>query len=387
MSNNETKISKKARTPGASGTAPVRSQRATLARRQTKRATPNSQKPTTLTLVQAPAAPTPQELALELIKTWKPNKHMDEVVGVWDEVGPTVREILLQINYVSELQAKKYLLALSRHTATRYKAGHVINEIGQLLSQDALEATYGLNGAEKTRKGNKKRELENLRKIRALLIPDLFGGRPALIYGRKTAPIRYTDTELSKFFAQTIQHSKKKDKYFHALLLLCLGAGLTGVELSNARVSDLLSTPWGLVIKTKGLSSGGNRGPRIVPILARYEDELSALAKKFGAGLFLGLSSKGTINEPSDVFPSHKTGFSFQTARARANWTRALLENKVSYISLRQAGVSVASEGYLFALAKDIEENTQTYITQVRCGAKTFDQNQHPHLFKLVEAE
>ena len=387
MSNNENKISKKARTPGASGTGPVRSQRATLARRQTKRATPTSKKPTTLTLVQAATAATPQELALELIRTWKPNKRLPEAFKHWDEIASAVRGVLLQLEYKHELQAKHYLIALSRHTAKRHSAGHVINGVNLLLSQDALEATFGLNGSVQTRKGNKKRELEIVRKIRAVIIPELFEQKAALVYGRKTAPARYTDTELSKFFAQSRQHSKKNDKHFHALLLLSLGAGLSGIELSNARGSDLISTPWGLVIITKGLSSGGNRGERIVPILARYEDELSKLAKEFGDNLFLGLSSTGGIREPNKVFPSHKSNFSFQTGRARANWTRTLLENNVSYISLRQAGVAVASEGFLFALAKDIKQSTQNYITQVRCGAKTFDQSKHSHLLKLAQAE
>ena len=170
------------------------------------------------------------------------------------------------------------------------------------------------------------------------------------------------------------QRSNPVALHLHAALLLSLGAGLTGFELSLARGSDLVATPWGLFIDTQGLSFGGNRGARQVPILAKYENELSDLAKEIGDDLFLGVDGSGKPQEPSSMQAKRRNLPRFKANRARSNWTRSLLENGATFI-------------YLSKLSKDLTVDFQEYITTVRGGKTTFDQSKHPHLLQYAKGQ
>lgn len=316
----------------------------------------------------------------ELIENWKPVRGCEEVLKVWDEVMPTVRKILLKVEIKNVEQARDYLQALSRHTAARFSGGNVIDDFEKLLCDDALAATLALSVTSTRAKSTRVRDLSHLRNIRAAVLLLSTDVRKALKYPRRQLPGRYSQSEITQLFAYARGNSSQDSSHLLAALLLCFGAGLTGRELSGALGSDLVSTPWGVVIQTQGLYSGGDRGAREVPVLAKYEDELSELAQKIGGDLFLGLTQEGKLQPPAKL-QKRSTGVPvFSTGRARSNWMRELLENEVSFISLRKAGVVSASDSLIHQISNGLTPDDKSYITAVRGGMSNFDQSKHEHL-------
>jgi integrase len=357
----------------------VRSERAAAARKGKRRAAPGAGRAATAAAAKAAAAQNKVAMA-ELIDNWQPGRGFEEVAEVWSDVAPVVREILLNFEYQNEKSARRWVGALARHTAARFSAGHLITPPEVLLSEDALAATYGVQNESKNAKSTRRRELIDLRKMRAKLLPETYGVRRELKYGSKSAPAMFSETELAQLFAYARQRSAPNAKHLQAAMPLSLGAGFSGGEMGRVRTGDLFCTPWGLVIKSSGLTSGGNRGERIVPILAKYEDELSQLAKEFGSALFLGSTRSGKPREACELHPRRSDLPIFKTNRARSNWMRALLENEVSFTAMRLAGVAILKEGFLNELSADLTPSIESYVKSVRGGAKPFDPSKHSHL-------
>lgn len=361
--------------------APVRSSRATTAKRHKKRATAT---PKVLPIQPAPKSNDP---VAEVIQNWKPGRRLPEIALVWEEIAPIVRAHVSGTGVAGVDPARKYLVALARHTATRKNAGHRIDDAEELLGDDALISTFGSKAPTKQMKSSRALELGQIRRLRARLLPEVYEKSPDLVVGRKGFVEAYSPSEIAQLMAYARQRSNPVALHLHAALLLSLGAGLTGFELSLARASDLVATPWGLFIDTQGLSFGGNRGARQVPILAKYEDELSELANEIGDDLFLGVDGSGKPQEPSSMQAKRRNLPRFKANRARSNWTRSLLENGATFICLREAGVAVANEGYLSKLSKDLTVDFQEYITTVRGGNTPFNQSKHPHLFQYAKGQ
>ena len=305
--------------------APVRSSRATTAKRHKKRAT------ATPKVVPIQPASKSNDPVSEVINNWKPGRRLPEIALVWEEIAPIVRAHVSGTGVAGVDPARKYLVALARHTAARKNAGHRIDDAEELLGDDALISTFGSKAPTKQMKSSRALELGQIRRLRARLLPEVYEKSPDLVVGRKGFVEAYSPSEIAQLMAYARQRSNPVALHLHAALLLSLGAGLTGFELSLARGSDLVATPWGLFIDTQGLSFGGNR--------------------------------------------------------ARSNWTRSLLENGATFICLREAGVAVANEGYLSKLSKDLTVDFQEYITTVRGGKTTFDQSKHPHLLQYAKGQ
>lgn len=316
----------------------------------------------------------------ELIEDWKPLRGCEEVLKVWDEVMPTVRKILLEVEIKNVEQARDFLSALARHTAVRFSGGNVIDDFAMLLSDDALAATLAFSLTSTRAKSTRVRDLSHLRNIRAAVLPVSTDVRKALKYPRRQLPGKYSQSEITALFAYARGNSSQDSSHLLAALLLCFGAGLTGRELGGARGSDLVSTPWGIIIQTQGLYSGGDRGAREVPVLAKYEDELSMLAKEVGNKSFLGLSRDGNLQSPHKLQRKSSGVPVFVTGRARSNWMRELLENEVSFISLRKAGVVAANDSLIHQISNGLQPDDKSYITAVRGGMSNFDQSKHEHL-------
>lgn len=121
----------------------------------------------------------------ELIATWKPGRGLEDVAEVWDEVGPVVREILLQFSFPNKKRAGQYISSLARHTTSRFRAGHLIGGIDQLLSEEALASTLGVSKSKSSGYSSQtlRRDLGDLRNLRSLLAPDLYGKSEVLKYG------------------------------------------------------------------------------------------------------------------------------------------------------------------------------------------------------------
>ena len=326
----------------------------------------------------------PSEEVAEVIRSWVPVRRFEDVSKVWAEVGPVVRKILLSFDLGNEERAMAYLVALSRHTALRFRAGHRIDDVAELLSDEALATTFGAKVSSIHNAGTRSKELGVLRKIRLLLLPESYAVRKEMVSSRRKVAAPYSGSEIAQHLGVVRQRSNPKAQRLYGAVLLSLSAGLTSRELSSARGSDLIATPWGLVIETVGLPSGGNRGARLVPILAKYEDELSELAKEIGDDLFLGSYKDGTLRDPSSLYGRSSGLPVFKTNRARSTWSRALLENEVSFISLRKAGARVSNESDLNTLAGELEPSMERFVSSVRGGVIPFDQSKHSHLMQYA---
>ena len=284
-----------------------RSQRANQARGKANRAPAKTKKSASatppLSILQGGSEQGEVFNAAELISSWTPGQGFEEVTKVWDQIAPTVRKTLLQLSFTDPKLTRAYLAALSRHTASRFSLGNRIDDPIELFNDQALATSFDPAKKSNVARATRNKELTYLRKIRTQLLPDLYGKRSVLEYGRRRSPSKYSPKEIAELFAYARQRSQKSSKNFLALLLLSFGAGLSTSELSGARGSDLISTPWGLLIETTGVQVGGTPFSRLTPILALYEDELSELAKEFEDKLFIGAWKNSSPRQPNTLAP------------------------------------------------------------------------------------
>lgn len=355
----------------------MRTQKAADSSRTKKRATATKKAPTIKLLLVLPQSVT------DVINTWKPiptalaSKH-------WIQIAPIVRTHLLAQNIKGPNVALKYIRALSYHAARRHSLGHAITKPEDLFSDAALTTTYGSAIVSDKSTETKRKELIFMRRMRANLLPDLYAKPKDLVQPSKTIPVPYSEKEITQMLSFARQRTSNLCIMQQGSILLSLSAGLTSSEISNARGSDLIATPWGLFIDTKGLPSGGNRGPRQVPIRAEFEDELSTLARNIGDELFLGLTPAGKKREPGDLTSRAAKGPHYKTNRARSTWLVEILKSGAPFIALRQAGVPVASDKQLAVLSKGLKLSFEQYIIALRGSAMPFDQSKHNHLMQYA---
>jgi hypothetical protein len=330
------------------------------------------------------ADPTEKQVAVtQVIKSWAPKKN-SPVTNSWDEIAPTVRKYMLALEIGSPELARKYIRPLARHVASRYELGHAISSAEEIFNDGALATTYGKSVASTQSLVTQQMDLLFMKRMRANLLPERYGLPKELRWVRAAVPKPYNEKEITQMLTFVRERSSVNCVSKHGALLLSLGAGLSGKELKMARGSDLIATPWGLIIHTEGLMETGSRGAREVPILAEYEDELSALAKEIGADLFLGLNFSGQMRDASDLSASADRGPHFAVYRARSTWLRKTIGNGASLLSLRQAGVPLATEKHLWVCGAGLKQSFEDYVVSMRGPSEGFDQRKHEHLMQYA---
>jgi hypothetical protein len=330
------------------------------------------------------ADPTEKQLAVtQVIKSWTPKKN-SPVAKSWDDIAPVVRKYISALEIGNPELARKYIRPLARHVASRYELGHAIASAEEIFNDDALATTFGESVVSTQSLVTQQMDLLFMKRMRAKLLPERYGLPKELRYARAAIPKPYNEKEITQMLTFVRERSSKNCVTKHGALLLCLGAGLSGKELKEARGSDLIATPWGLFIDTKGLTETGNRCARQVPILAEYEDELSALAEEIGDHLFLGLNFFGQMRDASDLSARADRGPHFEAYRARSTWLRKTIGNGASLLSLRQAGVPLATEKHLWVCSAGLEQSFEDYVVSMRGSGKGFDQSKHEHLMQYA---
>jgi hypothetical protein len=357
----------------------MRTQKAAAANKRTKRAAPTAK------VIPLPK-PVSSDPVIDLINTWVPGGD-GQLSQIWPEIAADVRLHLLATKIGSPEVAKRYIRAVARHAASRHLGGHAIGEVEELFSDTSLASTFAPHSSSTVTFPIRPTDLAFLRRIRANLLPALYA-KPAPIFPT-CAPIAspYSEKELTELLTFARQRSTELSIYLHGALLLSLAAGLTGSELMCARGSDLIRTPWGLFISTQGLISGGNRAARQVPILAHYEVELSSLARTIGDGLFLGAPLSDGAREPGTLQPRASSVVHFRAISARSNWIQSAIAGGASFLALRQAGVSVSRDSYLFILSAQMKIAFPAYIKQMRGSETAFNPSNHQHLLEYQEGK
>lgn len=353
----------------------MRTQKAVASRRTKKRATAIKKAPTIKLL------PALAPSVTDVINNWSPNRNA-LAHKHWIQIAPIVRTHLLAQNIKGPSLALKYIRALSYHTACRHSLGHAITKPEDLFSDAALTTTYGSAIVSNKSTETKRKELVFMRRMRANLLPDLYAKSKDLVQPSKAISLPYSEKEITQMLSFARQRTSNLCIMQHGAILLSLAAGLTSAEISNARGSDLVATPWGLFIDTQGLPSGRGRGPRQVPIRAEYENELSTLAREIGDDLFLALTPAGENRDPGSLTSRAAKGPHFKTNRARSTWLLEILRSEVPFIALRQAGVPIASDKQLVVLSKGLELSFDQYVIALRGSAIPFDQSKHKHLMQ-----
>jgi integrase len=129
----------------------------------------------------------------------------------------------------------------------------------------------------------------NLRFTGRRVVPHLYPADLPLPRERSKQP--YSPAEVSGFLALA-DAQPTAERRMRAAGLVCLGAGagLIRGDLRDARGSDVIARPGGVVVAVRGAR------PRTVPVLARYHDQLLAAARAAGTGLICGGADPGRRN-------------------------------------------------------------------------------------------
>lgn len=357
----------------------MRSQAASSARRTRTRKAPTAK------VIPPHPAQAPENPTTDLINSWTP--HDKAVAAVWSEIAPAVRAHLFSANLGGPELARKYIRVLARHVAIRHEAGHSIWSAADLLSDLALVSTFGKDAASGIGPESKRMALQYMRRLRVIVLPNIYATPNPLVMGAKRIATPYTDVEIAALLAFARQRSAVRNIRIHGALLLALATGLDGQEIAKVRGTDLLVTPWGLVIAAPGLPGKAGRPARLVPVLAAFEEEFAHLAVAAKGDPFIGTKDSPELRDASEMQPNKAGVPHFKANRARANWTRTLLEGGATFVAMRCAGVSVASDRVLFMLSKDLTIGFEDYVTQLRMGEKPFDYAAFSHLPPYQEVE
>lgn len=166
---------------------------------------------------------------------------------------------------------------------------------------------------------------------------------PSLARRQVAAP--YTDTEVACLTqAARRQPTPSRVRAARALLALGLGAGLDGRWLAKVAADDVAATAWGVLVRV------GEPVPRVVPVLAAWEDEVLDLADAAGDQFLIGGHSTSS-HRVSHVTASLVVGHgqpAFSASRLRSTWLLTHLRQGTRLPELAQAaglsGVTVLSD-------------------------------------------
>lgn len=144
-------------------------------------------------------------------------------------------------------------------------------------------------------------------------------GPPPLLLSREHAKLPYTAAEIACYLALAdAQPTESRRMRAGALVGLSAGAGLVGADLKAVRGCDV-ARRFGAVVVT--VAAG--RRPRVVPVLARYDERLLAAARWADDRLLLGGTSSQRRNVTTPLTASLSGGTDLahlEIARLRATW-------------------------------------------------------------------
>jgi hypothetical protein len=144
-------------------------------------------------------------------------------------------------------------------------------------------------------------------------------GPPPLLLTREHAKLPYTAAEIARYLALAdAQPTESRRMRAGALVCLSAGAGLVGADLKAVRGCDV-ARRFGAVVVT--VAAG--RRPRVVPVLARYDERLLAAARWADDRLLLGGISSQRRNVTTPLTASLSGGRDLprlEIARLRATW-------------------------------------------------------------------
>jgi integrase len=156
----------------------------------------------------------------------------------------------------------------------------------------------------------------NLRFLARAVVPALAPADVPLPRERAKAP--YSPAEIGGFLALAgAQPTTARRMRAAGLVCLGAGAGLAGADLRAVRGTDVICRSGGVVVAVRG------RRPRVVPVLARYHEQLLASAAFAGTGLVTGGTDPARKNLTTRLVRSLSGGTGLprlDTSRLRSTW-------------------------------------------------------------------
>jgi hypothetical protein len=175
----------------------------------------------------------------------------------------------------------------------------------------------------------------NLRHVAERVGP---GGPAPVALSRERAKAPYTDAQVGAYLGLA-DAQPTAARRMRAIGLICLGAGagLMGADLRRARGVDVVARHGGLVVVVAG------RHPRVVPVLARFQDRLQIAARFAGADWLIGGVDPMRHNVTTPLISSLAGGADLarlDTGRLRATWLCSVADQLGLKAFMDAAGIS-----------------------------------------------
>lgn len=285
-----------------------------------------------------PAAPDPHADVEAVISSWVPREA--NAAKAWPVVGDLVLNLVRQAKPESAHVARSMLTVLAQHVAARQAGGHRL-ALEDLFSEAAVAESLATIWAELPAhsRGSYRGKL---RWVAERVLPKNSPTRLPLItreqlYTGRSRHLRpHTTEEIEQYFqwASTVAAGRSRKRHAAAAienyLNLMLGAGLVGAEPFNLNASDIARTEFAVVVRANGRLRG--EGGRWVPVLAKYENQVAALAN-----LLRPLGRYHHLDRLKAVLPEELRDLS--PYRLRATWIQHLLATRIAPAALAAAGV------------------------------------------------
>jgi hypothetical protein len=176
----------------------------------------------------------------------------------------------------------------------------------------------------------------NLRFIARQVVPHLDPADAPLPRERAKKP--YTPREIAGYLALAgAQPTPARRSRAPALVCRGAGAGLIRADLRNARGTDIVRRPGGVIADVRG------RAPRAVPVLARYHTPLPEAAAFAGSNFLTGGTEPGRGNITNPLTRSLAGGGglpALDTSRLRATWLAGVAQLTGLSAFMRAAGIT-----------------------------------------------
>jgi hypothetical protein len=247
-----------------------------------------------------------------------------------------------------------------------------ISDTKELLCDAALASTLGEHVSSDLSENSRRTELSFLRNLRARVLPDVYGKPKELTrLANSRIAAAFTVEELAALLTWCRSSRHGKASRLHAAVLLSVGCGIDGFEMPRILGTDILITPWGLIVRAPGVGKGTTRPARIVPVRGAHEKELAFFAATAGRAPIIGATKD--LNELLTGTQKTPSVPKFHAGRGRSTWTRELLSAGVTVVGRRQGGVSTRGGGPLHELSLDLRIPVNEYVTMLRAERAPFD--------------
>lgn len=205
------------------------------------------------------------------IATWRPRSFGDEAAGF-------ARSAVSGCRPVSVARARTLLWSCG--SLARFGGSVGLEVSPEVLFHPSVIERFVLVAV---RSPSRRRDLRtNLRFVGRRVVPELYLPAPVHL-PRTRAADAYSEGEIAGYLSLAgAQPTIARRHRLFGLICLGAGAGLSGGDLRAVRGSDIAHRHGGLVVAVTG------RAPRVVPVLASYEDRLAASARFAGERFVVG---------------------------------------------------------------------------------------------------